>query len=581
MFRPAAEFKTSVAVQIRLQDIFPVTKKIIILQLLFLVLASRGSGQILGLKGKELFIPGEILVRLKETASLSMKAKALTSLGTSQALENSNYFKMKLTGGQDVLAAVEKMKQDPAVQSAQPNYRYYAFCAAPTDIFYAPVTNWPFIKIHAPQAWARFSTCPPGSSSVTVAVLDTGVTRNHPDLPPSVLVSGFNALTHQTDAVNPNASSDDFGHGTFVTGIIAAQWDTAPNVEACSSPASTTGMAGLAPGVKIMPVKVLDNTGSGSTGSIVAGTNFAVAHGARILNFSLGASGFDEAEQEALDNALAHNCVIVAASGNEGGSVDYPAAYPPVIAVGATDPNDQITCYSNFGLGLDLVAPGGEADTSSCKGNSTFRPDIDIFSTMLECPVAASSEFPRMPGDPNFGTAAGTSASTPFVTGAAALVLSLYPNLTYQQIADRLINNADSLNGNRGWDPRSGYGRLNIDRALSNGSPDITAYLKTFNSPNPFYPDETGSTNITLALSQAQAVELTIFDTAGEVVFHKKFAPSELNDNQANPQFKSFYLSWDGRNGSGQKVKTGVYPYVVKSGDEEGRNKIALIQGAK
>ncbi len=561
-------------------------KKTTILFLLFSALAGQSLGQLAGIKGKELFVPGEMLVRLKDGLSLDQGAKSLKALGISQALENTNFYKVKLAARQEVLAAVEKMRQDPGVLWAQPNYRYYAFCASPnaaSDSYYAPVTNWPFVQVQAPQAWGLFTTCPPGSSSVTVAVLDTGVSRTHPDLPPSLLASGYNAITNQTDALVPGASTDDFGHGTFVTGIIAAHWNNGSLAPESCPPAGsfTTGMAGVAPGVIILPVKVLDNTGSGTTDSIVAGTNFAVAHGARVLNFSLGASGFDEAEQGAMDNALAHNCVIVAASGNDAGAVDFPAAYPPIVAVGATGPNDQVACYSNSGNGLDLVAPGGEANISSCKGNSVFRPDIDILSAMLECPTAASSEFPRDPADLNFGTAAGTSAAAPFVSGAAALVLSLYPGLTNRQVADRLINNTDSLNGNRGWDPKTGYGRLNIYRALLNASPEVTPFLNTFNSPNPFYPDDTGTTNITLALSQAQPVELTIFDVGGEVVIHKNYAASELNDNRDNPQFKSFYVSWDGRNGNGQKVKTGVYPYSVKSGGLVGRNKIAVIQGAK
>ncbi len=539
------------------------------------------------LNSRPAFVSDEILVRLRDDVSGPSRQKALALTGTPLAPGRTNFFKIKLKPGLGVKAAVEQMKRDSAVLWAQPNYRYYASAAClPPDTYFNAPENWPFLQIHAPEAWGLFAGCPappPGSSSVTVAVIDSGVSRTHPDI---TVISGYNAITNKTDLVLSSASEDDFGHGTYVTGIIAAQWNVAPVGEACG-PGTTQGMAGMAPGVKILPVKVLDNTGTGTTDSIVAGTNFAVSQGARVLNYSLGSSpdgGIDPLEKQALDDALANNCVIVAAAGNESGEVNFPAAYPPVIAVGATDPNDQPACYSNFGPGLDLMAPGGSANNCLSCGAACYDPSNDIFSAILECPAAAAVEFNRMTGggaDFNFGTAAGTSASAPFVTGAAALVLSMYPALTNTQIANRLMDNADSLNNKQGWDPKTGYGRLNIYRALLNTSPEVTNYLKTFNSPNPFYVDVDITTNITMAFSQAQAVELFIYDSSGETVLHKNYAAGDLNNNPSNPQYKSFYVPWDGRNGNGQIVKTGVYFYSVQSGALIGRNKIALIQGSK
>lgn len=586
-------------------------------------------GQVQTLRGREAYVPGEILLRLKPGASLESRAKALASAGTPQALGLSDLFKVRLKKGMEVPAAVAQMQGDPAVQYAQPNYRYYALgvtCTLPTDTEgnYTTAQSWPFLKIQMDKAVTLFNgwtSCPPGSNAtnpVTVAVLDSGVSRLHPDLKAVPLI-GYNAIaaigeqdpsctsctTFSNPACNacgygspyrdsPSASCtfsmDDFGHGTYVAGILAADWG-GNNQELSCGGAFTTGSAGMAPGITLLAIKVLDCTGSGTTDSLVAGTNFAVNHGARVLNFSLGSSGnggLDPAEQEALDNALAHNCVIVASAGNEsyGGQlapVDYPAAYAPVIAVGATDLNDNVSFYSNGGPGLDLVAPGGA-------GTGQYRPDSDVFSTFL-CPLssAAVSEggFSPVTGvgaDSNFGTAAGTSAAAPFVSAAAALLFSVEPSLTNTKVAQAIINNADSLNGGAGWDPKTGYGRLNVYQALLNagtGGRQVTPYLKTFNSPNPFYPDVTGTTNITLAVTQAQPVELFIYDSAGETLLHKLYAAADLNQNPSNPQFKSFYVPWDGRNGAGQKVKTGIYFYAVKSGGQTGRNKIALIQGGK
>ena len=600
-------------------------KALLLLVLMASIFSSTAWAKVASLEGKEPFVPGEILVRFKDSASPQDRAKAMVGVGTSQPLNHPTLVKVKLKAGMDVPGAIAQMRNDTSVQYVQPNYRYYALsCGPPTDQFYAtPVTNssgvtvlanWPFTKIQAPQAWALISSCviPPGagSASVTVAVLDSGISRNNPDLKTVPLI-GYNAIgavgeqdssctvcgyngPSYVDSVSCTCSMDDFAHGTYVAGIIGAQWGGNNLESVCPGGTYTTGMAGVAPGCTLLAVKVLDCTGVGTSDSIVAGTNYAVAHGARVLNFSLGSpasGGLDQAEQEALDNALANNCVIVAASGNESYSghlaaVDYPAAYPPVISVGATDESDNLAFYSNGGANLKIVAPGGYGEGALSEG-TTFSPELDIFSDLL-CPLstAAVSDggFITMPGDSNFGTAAGTSAAAPFVSGAAALILSVYPTLTNTQVAQAIINNTDSLNGNQGWNPQTGYGRLNIYRALlgaGNGGGQVISYLETFNSPNPFYTKTNGSTNITVAISQPAPVELTIRDSSGELVFHKNYDPGELNNNPSNPQFKSYYVSWDGRNGAGQPVVTGIYFYAIKVNGQVGRNKIALIQGGK
>ncbi|HET9870365.1 MAG TPA: FlgD immunoglobulin-like domain containing protein, partial [bacterium] len=168
---------------------------------------------------------------------------------------------------------------------------------------------------------------------------------------------------------------------------------------------------------------------------------------------------------------------------------------------------------------------------------------------------------------------------TPLVAGAAALLLALNPSLTNLEVADRLINSAKSLNGDRGWDPATGYGLLDLARALQADGAQLTPYLNTFNSPNPFSLQGDGSTNITLAIDRAEPVELTIRDAGGNLVLHRTYRASELNDNPANPQFKSYYVAWDGRNGAGNQVAPGVYFYAVTAGGVTGRNKIVVIKG--
>ncbi|HVM31889.1 MAG TPA: S8 family serine peptidase [bacterium] len=524
----------------------------------------------LSLKDKALYVPGEVLVALKEEASPQSRARALGLAGSAQGLSRAGFYKINLHPGASVEAALAQLQAEPAVKSAQPNYYYYALGCSnpPTDPYYVGSSSiiqtaayWPFQKISAPAAWSTFCA-QYTSGSVTVAVIDSGVDFSNSDLPASVMVPGINTSNSVSSPVTNAITNDDFGHGTFVASLIATQWDGA-------------GMAGLAgmPGVvKIMPVKVLDNRGEGTTESIVDGMDYAFQQGARLLNLSLGgpSDGFEQAEIQFL---LANNCVVVAAAGNESSALDYPAGYPGVVAVGATDENNQPTFYSNFGQGLDLMAPGGAA-VSFVHDPPIYDPNSDILGLL----TAATTIFVRSP-DSHYGTGAGTSFSTPLVTGAAALLWALNPGLTGLQVVNRLINSADSLNGNRGWDPHTGYGLLDVNRVLQPNGAQVSAYLNTFNSPNPFSLQRDVTTNITLAISQPEPVELVIRDGAGHEVLRKDYQPSQLNNNPDNPQFKSYYVAWDGRNGSGNLVAPGVYFYSVSAGGVTGRNKIVVLKG--
>jgi thermitase len=557
------------------------------LLLLLLLLPAGGAwaeySKVPSIDGRPLFLPGEVLVRFKENTADLDKARVLGSKTQSWAWEEkTSIYHVKLADGEDVQKRVELLKNDPAVELVQPNYCYYALaCTPPSVYYYSSPYDWPLTLIQAPQAWNLLGgNCPPGTG-VTVAVLDTGVWTNHPDLS---MINYSKSVTNCLSAGSTNIN-DQYGHGTFVAGILAGQWNA-------------TGMAGLAPGITLMPIKVLDQCGNGSSAEIAAGTLFAVENGAKVLNFSLGGAGSDPLEQEAVAQALSSGCVVVAASGNQSNlpeslaSLNYPAAYPGVIAVGASDENDQVSPFSNGGTGLDLVAPGGTytglpAPTSS---NFTLFASQLIFSTILNplpapCAPQTESDFipnQNAPAADYFGVGAGTSAAAPYVTATAALLFSLYPNMTNNQVVNAIINNTDSLNGNSGWDANSGYGRLNVYKALlnaQNGTGQITNYVKTFNSPNPFYPDSNPPTNITLVLNGPQAVELTIRDSGGETVLQKNYSAGALNANPANPQYKSFYISWDGRNASGQTVATGVYFYTVTSGGVTGHNKIVVVRG--
>jgi len=230
---------------------------------------------------------------------------------------------------------------------AELNWIFRAF-GTPTDPFYS--YQWHFRNIQGEEAWDLSD-----GGGVVVAVLDTGLRAGGPDGIGCVL-AGYDFVSEPPDS-DP---SDGHGHGTHVSGTIAQATDNG------------VGVAGMAPGSCIMPVKVLDDiTGSGPWTAVAAGIQYAIDNGADVINMSLGTlasanvRNIDGMDQM-FEDAHAQGITVVCASGNDGSAanVSYPAIYPTTIAVGSTDHTNGITGYSNGGVGLDLVAPGGNASQS-------------------------------------------------------------------------------------------------------------------------------------------------------------------------------------------------------------------------
>ncbi|HJT23580.1 MAG TPA: S8 family serine peptidase, partial [bacterium] len=453
------------------------------------------------------YVAGEVLVELKPNISPADKNRVATALGKSHSLHfRQDILQVKITNGLTVEQAVSKMKMDPAVLVAEPNYlSHLEACSIPTSLTDAYFTtavvpavpcssvtgdgnvNWPFTLINAPSAWTTIAsslTCP-AANPVTVAVLDTGVasdyiTTNHPDLPSSIFVAGYNSTY---DYGGDTADTfDNYGHGTWVTGIIAAQWNNSGGTNTCTRgtvPAGsfnggTAGVAGYPGLVCIMPIKAVQGVTSngiaaGSTNNVevIDGIYFAVNNGSKILNLSLGNTTTSALEGEAVTYALNKGCIVVAAAGNNGNAspVDYPAAYPGVIAVGAVGPTDTVSTFSDTGTGLSLVAPGG----SGTQPANTFDTAGQIFGCMPNCPaVTVDSSFTLDPCDNNYGEAPGTSAAAPFVSGAAALLLSMNPNFSTAQVTQILETTAHQIIGTQGtYNTTSGWGRLDLGAALS------------------------------------------------------------------------------------------------------------------
>ncbi|MHB9095848.1 MAG: S8 family serine peptidase, partial [Eubacteriales bacterium] len=238
--------------------------------------------------------------------------------------------------GTDIDKLVTDLEKDRSVQYAQPNY-IYKLSARPNDPQYS--RQWAMPKINAEPGWGVARS----NSAVTIAILDSGVDVNHPDLK-GRLVSG-------TNTVNPLKSTrDDAGHGTHVAGIIGA---------AVNNGLGVAGVAGIA-GVKIMPVKVFDQWG-GSDISISDGITWAADHGAKVMNMSFGSFYRSKVLNDAIDYAYGKGIVMVAAAGNWASEeISYPAAVAKVIAVSALNKSDKLADFSSYGPQIDVCAPGEE-----------------------------------------------------------------------------------------------------------------------------------------------------------------------------------------------------------------------------
>jgi thermitase len=294
--------------------------------------------------------------------------------------------------------------------------------------------QWGPKKIQADWAWNTTV----GSSSVLVAVLDTGIDYNHPDLAANYVPLGYNWAYNNSDP------KDDFGHGTHCAGIIAAELN------------NSIGIAGMAQ-VHIMAEKVLDSGGYGYEDWVANGIIHATDMGANIISMSFGGYGDSELIHDAVKYAYSAGVMLVAAAGNDHTDTkSYPAAYPEVVSVAATDQNDNPAYFSNFGDWIELAAPG-----------------VDIYSTMPTYQVTLNYYGYSM----NYTSLSGTSMACPHVSGLAALVLSLYSQKSRDWRRVWLRYTADDL-GAPGFDMYYGYGRIDARNAVETPPPahDVISY---------------------------------------------------------------------------------------------------------
>lgn len=408
-------------------------------------------------------VPDEVIVGFKEGVNLDVARKNVENVINGKFIKKGlkNFTVFKLPKGMSINAVKALLSHDPNVEYVEANYVAHAF-AIPNDPYFSPF-QWNFYDygmksngyasnygIQAVSSWNITR-----GAGVKVAIIDTGVAyedyfdpvkNQQYKLAPDLANTKFDTA-NAYDFVNNDAhANDDNGHGTHVCGTIA------------QSTNNSLGCAGIAYEATILPIKVLDDSGSGTYDAIANGIIWAADHGARVINMSLGGSQGSTTLYNAVKYAYNKGVVVVCAAGNDGRpTLSYPAAYSECISVGATRFDGKRVRYSNYGTGLTLVAPGG--DTSVDQNKDGYKDGI-LQQTILQSSTSAD------PTQFGYYFFQGTSMATPHVAGVACLVLSVHPEFSNVQVKQALISTAKDL-GKAGYDKYYGYGLVNAYSAIN------------------------------------------------------------------------------------------------------------------
>lgn len=406
-------------------------------------------------KGTEV-ISNELVV--STTSPIKKNKRVLSGFKTAKFVsEEGSIFKVSAS-------ELDQVKQKEA-QGLVASYSYnakFSVLDVPNDPIYSQTSpvdyQWGLRKISAPQAWDLTT----GSPETVIAVIDTGMMLSHSDLSSKIIVnpgeSGDGKETNGVDddgngfvddwrgwdfvgndnnptmanIVNPS-TEDSYFHGTMVAGIAAA------------SSNNSLGIAGVDWGAKIMPLQVCDNAGDCYMDKLASAVEYATLNGADIINISLGGDGDFATLHTKIMEAYNAGLVVVAASGNDNGAVSYPAAYPEVVAVGATDALDGRASFSNYGSQLDVVAPG-----------------VNITS--------ASPNWTGATYEETYAYGSGTSFAAPIISGVVGLLES-QQNYTPAQVISILRTESDPIGGVKydqtGFNQYYGFGRVNALKSLT------------------------------------------------------------------------------------------------------------------
>jgi len=427
-----------------------------------------GNGQPNQLSVKEPFVPNRVVAKISEdllkTPGLNsherpgeiMRSRPFRTLADKYKSEIihfrssrvKDYYIVETSDRCDIEALCEKLRHEPFVKDASPDYYAVITATFPNDMYfqyqyalhntgqvYLPevgLSGTEGCDIGAVDGWDLTV----GSVNVTIAIIDSGVATDHEDLKDKI-VPGYNFVNDSDDVC------DDHGHGTFVASIAAAQTNNG------------VGIAGVSWHSKIMAVKVMNSDGFGFYTAIGAGIRYAADRGVRVINLSIGGRNASFILEDACQYAFSLGAVIMASTGNTGSSVLYPAAYDYYcLAVAATDASDQRPAWSNYGHQVDVAAPG------SFVWGARYNP-----------------------GEPDnlnsYGWGSGTSYAVPYVSGAVALLIAHQPFLTNSRIMDLIKYSADDVNHatHPGVDDFIGYGRINLYTLLGSNQVEMIPTL--------------------------------------------------------------------------------------------------------
>lgn len=405
------------------------------------------------------YVPGRVLVKFRKDVVSDHARQVIAALGAREdrRIAGSGVHILELPLDVNEKAYANAFQGRPEVEFAELDKIVAPANLIPNDPWYRDA-QWHLRKIDGPTAWSSTT----GNSSITVAILDTGVNSAHPDLAGN-MVSGWNVYDNDAN------SNDVHGHGTLVAGTAAAVGN------------NSVGVASVAWNCRIMPVRITDPNGYATYSTMASGLTWAADHGARVANLSF--TGVDgPTVTAAADYFLQKGGVVIGAAGNDGSYRTTPDN-PSIINVSATDSKDNLFTWSTRGENIDVAAPGTVYSTDRSGG---------------------------------YASAAGTSVAAPIVVGVAALVLSVNPSLTPAQVRDIIKQSADDL-GTSGWDGSYGAGRVNASRAVEMASaansdtvhPDVQ-----FNSPWSG-AQVTGNVNVQVAASDNVGVSTMNFSVDG------------------------------------------------------------------
>jgi len=523
-------------------------------------------------QGEPIVITPQILVGFDRSLDHDRAEAILAESGAGEILDR-DWANMKLTyrlksasrDGFDVLEAANRLAQRSEVMFAEPDMMATCHQALIPNDPYFPL-QWglrndgtfgiycgavAFFDINATAAWDITT----GDPSVIVAILGNGVQQNHPDL--NMYTPGFDA-TGEGSGGDPGNACDN--HGTAVAGTVSGIINNG------------IGIVGVAPGVRSVSVRMIVSSllcnGSGiiQASWVVDGLAWAEGIGARITNSSWTRNNSDSAIDQKFADTRANGMVHFGAAGNGStNTISYPASLPSINAVAALSPCGDRADFSNYGTGLAFSAPGHYLTSTDRTGTDGDNDGVDdggcLPSGVLGC---------NLDGDcgtggtcvlvsPDYALVAGTSIAAPYAAGVAALMLSVRPDLTADQVEAVLQQTSTDL-GNPGYDTGYGWGMVNaasaVQRAILTGVDDTPPFTPgdftlRGNRPNPF----NAHTSIEYDLMRQSTVQLRIVDVLGRVV-----RATPAHSESAGPH----EFLWDGTDGKGAKMAAGVYFFELR-----------------